>query len=84
MIPIPAAGIYSGVAGVEQARETAHIEAVEITAKVGQRLEPLPEGASYLGFLFARAPDSERVEEALRHAHGLLRFTILPRLAIVR
>ncbi len=84
MIPIPAAGIYSGVDGLEQARETADIEAVEIAAKEGHRLEPLPEGASYLGFLFARAPDADRVEKALRQAHACLRFRIAPMLAVVR
>jgi ATP-grasp domain/L-amino acid ligase C-terminal domain 2 len=84
MIPIPAAGIYSGVEGLESARETADVEAIEITAKEGQRLEPLPEGASYLGFLFARAPEAEQVEKALRQAHARLRFRIAPTLAVVR
>jgi biotin carboxylase len=84
MIPIPAAGIYSGVEGLEQARETVDIEAVEITAKEGHPLEPLPEGASYLGFLFARAPDAERVERALRNAHACLRFRIAPALSVIR
>jgi len=83
MIPIPAAGIYSGVEGLEQARETAGIEAVEITAKEGHRLEPLPEGATYLGFLFARAPDAEGVERALRQAHACLRFNIVPALPVI-
>jgi hypothetical protein len=84
MIPIPGAGIYSGVEGLERARETADIESVEITAKEGQHLEPLPEGASYLGFLFARAQDAEQVEKALRKAHACLRFRIAPALAVVR
>ena len=67
MIPIPASRRFTpAVDGVEQARETADIEAVEITAKQGQDLEPLPEGPSYLGFLFARAQSQERVEQALR------------------
>jgi hypothetical protein len=83
MIPIPAAGIYSGVEGLEQARETADIEAVEITAKEGHRLEPLPEGATYLGFLFARAPDAERVERALRQAHACLHFNIVSTLPVI-
>jgi hypothetical protein len=84
MIPIPAAGIYSGVDGVEQARKTAGIEAVEITAKQGQHLEPLPEGQSYLGFLFSRAPSQEAVERALRQAHACLRFRIAQALPVVR
>jgi hypothetical protein len=33
------------------------IEDVRITAKSDQMLIPLPEGASYLGFIFARADD---------------------------
>jgi biotin carboxylase len=84
MIPIPSAGIYSGVEGLEQARETADIENVEITAKEGHGLEPLPEGASYLGFLFARAPEAERVTQALRQAHACLRFRIFPALPVVK
>ena len=32
---------------------------VQITAKPDQQLVPLPEGASYLGFIFARADDPE-------------------------
>jgi biotin carboxylase len=84
MIPIPAAGIYSGVEGLEQARETADMEAVEITAKEGHPLEPLPEGASYLGFLFARASDAQRVERALRQAHACLRFHIAPGLPVIK
>jgi biotin carboxylase len=84
MIPIPAAGIYCGVEGLEQARETADMEAVEITAKEGHPLEPLPEGASYLGFLFARASDAEGVERALRRAHACLRFRIAPALSVIK
>ena len=84
MIPIPGAGIYSGVDGVEQASETADIEAVEITAKQGQYLEPLPEGQSYLGFLFARAQSQERVEHALRRAHACLKFRMSQALPVVR
>ncbi len=84
MIPIPSAGIYSGVDGVEQAVKTAGIEAVEITAKPGQFLEPLPEGQSYLGFLFSRAPTQDGVERALRRAHACLRFRMTQTLPVVR
>jgi hypothetical protein len=80
MIPIPQGGIYSGVDGVEAAASVEGIEDVEITAKHGQRLEKLPEGSSYLGFLFARADMPERVEEALRQSHSRLRFTIMTEL----
>ncbi len=84
MIPIPEAGIYAGVEGLEQARETADIEGVEITAKQGHYLEPLPEGQSYLGFLFARARSQDRVERALRQAHACLRFRMSQALPVVR
>jgi biotin carboxylase len=76
MIPIPKGGIYEGVDGVERASAVAGIEDVIITATEGQRLIPLPEGATYLGFLFARAESSTAVEAALRQAHAQLRFQI--------
>ncbi len=54
MIPIPREGIYVGTEGLGQARAQPGVEDVIITAKQGQKLIPLPEGASYLGFIFAR------------------------------
>jgi hypothetical protein len=47
-----------------------------VTAKLHQLLVPLPEGASYLGFIFARGRGAADVEDALRSAHARLRFTI--------
>jgi len=76
MVPIPKGGIYERVEGVESAAAVAGIDDVIVTATEGQRLVPLPEGASYLGFLFARAESPEAVELALRQAHGELRFYI--------
>jgi biotin carboxylase len=76
MIPIPRPGIYRGVQGVEQARAVAGVEDLQITAKVDQQLVPLPEGASYLGFIFAGAETPAGVEAILRQAHGCLRFSI--------
>ncbi len=83
MIPIPQPGIYRGVAGLEAARETAGIEDAIIAAVAGQRLEPPPEGGSYLGFLFAGGPDAAFVEAALRGAHGKLDFDIARTLDII-
>jgi biotin carboxylase len=76
MIPIPAPGVYRRVEGVEQAAAVRHVWDLQITAKPDQLLVPLPEGASYLGFIFARADTPETVERALREAHGELRFVI--------
>jgi hypothetical protein len=53
-----------------------NISDVQITAKPDQQLVPLPEGASYLGFIFAKANRSEDVERALREAHAQLTFVI--------
>jgi hypothetical protein len=39
---------------------------------------PLPEGSSYLGFIFARAPSAEQAEAALRTAHTYLRVVVMP------
>ena len=44
-----------------------------------QLLVPLPEGSSYLGFIFARGESPEAVEQALRRSHAELRFHIATR-----
>jgi hypothetical protein len=76
MIPIPRRGIYKGVDGLDDARARPAIEDVRITAKLDQQLVPLPEGNSYLGFIFARAETAGVVEAALRDAHARLRFRV--------
>ena len=84
MIPIPRAGIYEDVAGLDRARSIEGIEDVVISAERGQKLEPLPEGSSYLGFIFARGAGAGEVEAALRSAHALLEFKIGTALPVVR
>ena len=76
MIPIPREGFYEGVENVEAAQRIAGVERVEITAKLRQKLVPLPEGASYLGFIFARGADPQTVGDALRESHARLKFLI--------
>ena len=76
MIPIPKGGVFHSAAGVEDAARVCGVDDVIVTAKAGQRLIPLPEGASYLGFIFARGAGPAAVEKALRLAHGKLRFEI--------
>jgi biotin carboxylase len=83
MIPIPREGIYVATEGLEQARSTTGIEDVVITAKEGQKLIPLPEGASYLGFIFARASSPDDVERALRVSHACLHFEIAAALPVI-
>ena len=76
MIPIPKDGVYQSAEGVEEAAKTLGVEDIIITAKAGQRLVPLPEGASYLGFIFARGETPQQVESALRASHARLCFQI--------
>jgi formate-dependent phosphoribosylglycinamide formyltransferase (GAR transformylase) len=76
MIPIPQRGVYKGVEGVDEAQEVVNVTDVQITAKADALVVPLPEGKSYLGFIFARSEDPAAVERSLRTAHSRLRFTI--------
>ncbi|MGH2506735.1 MAG: ATP-grasp domain-containing protein [Ktedonobacteraceae bacterium] len=84
MIPIPTAGLLKGIHGVAEARQVPLITGIEITAKLNYSLVTLPEGASYLGFIFARGEHPAAVEAAIRQAHNLLRFEIRPELPILR
>jgi biotin carboxylase len=83
MIPVPRAGVLESVAGIEEALLTPGIDDVVITAKTGQKLLPLPEGASYTGFIFAGGDEPAFVEGALRTAHSKLRFEILASLPVM-
>lgn len=76
MIPIPRRGVLRGVTGVDDARQVGGVEEVIISAKADTVLVPLPEGRSYLGFIFARGADPAAVEQSLRAAHARLRFAI--------
>ena len=78
MIPIPEAGILNGVAGLPAAQAIPGVESVEISVPLHHSVTPLPEGDSYLGFIFARAATPAAVEAALRQAHSHLHFAIIP------
>ena len=77
MIPVPKAGILGEVRGKTAAYHVDGIVEVSITIPIGGEVVPLPEGARYLGFIFARAETPEAVEAALREAHRRLTFVIL-------
>ena len=83
MIPIPRRGVFSGVEGLDAARLIDGVEDIRITAKDDQLLVPLPEGASYLGFIFARAGSPAAVDRALRAAHARLQFAIDPEVLVL-
>jgi len=84
MIPIPRRGVYRGVSGVENARRIAGVDDVIITAKPDSTLVPLPEGRSYLGFIFATGETPASIEDALRRAHETLDFIIDREVTLVR
>ena len=79
MIPITEAGILHRVEGLTDALQTPWVRDVEIHIAPGYELRPLPEGSSYLGFIFAQGPDPETTYRALRAAHARLRFVTRPR-----
>ena len=78
MIPIPAAGILKRIEGLLEAQRIPFINEVSIEVRDGYELIPLPEGNSYLGFIFAEAPTVQEAEQALRDAHDCLNIVIAP------
>jgi biotin carboxylase len=82
MIPIPAAGTLLGWDGLEAAQAVPGVESIEVTARLNYPVVPLPEGDSYLGFIFARGDTPGEVEAALRAAHTALHFQIEPELSV--
>ena len=81
MIPVPRPGIYQGASGLTAAQAIA--DEVILTAKEGQRMQPLPEGNTYLGFLFVWDKSPAIVESRLRQAHEALQFHIAETLPVV-
>jgi len=82
MIPIPKRGFFKRVEGIADAAAVPLVEEVRITAKPDQLIEPLPEAAGYLGFIFARGDSRDDVIGALRSAHARLAFVIDPALTV--
>jgi len=76
MIPIPSAGTFTGIDGLDRVRELQHVSALDITATPGSQVQPPPEGDRYLGFVFAKGPDRDEVEATLRQARDLLRVLV--------
>ena len=76
MIPIPSNGLYKSVSGLEVACAVKWVEEIIVTAKRDQWIQALPEGGSYLGFIFARAAEAKQVVNALCEAHRKLCFEI--------
>ena len=84
MIPIPRARRLPACRRHRRGPAVPGVDDIRITAKPDQVLVPLPEGASYLGFIFARGDSPAQVERALRDAHARLRFTIDPEVRVLQ
>ena len=82
MIPVPRSGILEKVEGTHEAVVVPGITEIQITARLHDYIAAWPEGSSYLGFIFSRGTTPEAAEAALREAHHVLRFTIVPRLPV--
>jgi hypothetical protein len=83
MIPIPRSGTFRKAHGLDAAGAVPFIDEIQITARPDQQLYALPEGASYLGFIFGRAATARDAEGAVREAHARLRFTIDPLIPVI-
>lgn len=82
MIPIPGRGMLRSVEGLAEAKSVRGVTGIEITAPINQPIVPLPEGESYLGFIFARTETPEIAEAALREAHARLDIRIGPMISL--
>jgi biotin carboxylase len=78
MIPTTKHGLLRRVEGLLEASKLEWIEDIEISIREGYEIVPLPEGDSYLGFIFATAPTPALVENALRQAYARLTIVTSP------
>jgi len=76
MMPIVGRGRIKAILGLDEAAAVPLIEDIEMEARVGDMLVPLPEGADYPGFIFARGNDPAEVESALRKAWAKIEFVL--------
>ena len=78
MIPITDVGLLKRVEGLTDAMQIKYIKDIEIHIREGYELIPLPEGSSYLGFIFAQGPSYKETFQALKLAYKKLRFITQP------
>lgn len=76
MLPVPHAGVFQEIRGVDDALAVAGVESLDVTITTGTQVAPLPESSRYLGFLFARGDDPASVEERLRKAWSCLDIVV--------
>ncbi|MFT5548686.1 MAG: biotin carboxylase [Candidatus Azotimanducaceae bacterium] len=78
MIPVKKSGILKRIEGLTAAMQVEFVKDIEIHIQEGYELVPLPEGSSYLGFIFAQAPTYDQTFDALKKAHQMLNFVTQP------
>lgn len=79
MIPVPeTGGLLRRIEGLMAADKIPGIQEIIIDVRPGQELIPLPEGASYVGFIFAQGADADKVYLSLKCAYRHLRFVVSP------
>jgi len=78
MIPVTKSGLLKRVEGLTAALQVEFIRDIEIHINEGYELVPLPEGSSYLGFIFAQAPTCAQTYGALKTAYSKLQFVTQP------
>lgn len=76
MIPVPRAGIFQKLGGVDQGLATPGVVDIATTIHPGAQVRPLPEESRYLGFIFARGGAVGEVETALRRAYDRLKIVV--------
>jgi biotin carboxylase len=76
MLHVPHDGAVEAVDGVDAALAVSGINDVVISVGVGERVEALPRGIRYLGFIFAAGDHPDDVETALRDADAKLTVSI--------
>lgn len=77
MLPTHKSGVFEGVQHTDAALAVEGVTEVTISVPVGERVEALPEGNRYLGFIFARGDTPSEVEAALRQAANELTIQIV-------
>lgn len=78
MLPVPYAGVFESVDGVDEALRIPMIEEAIVTAVKGDSMLPLPEGNQYVGFVIARGVEFDAVESALVRARNALDIRLKP------
>lgn len=76
MMPIAGKGRLRAIRGIDEARAVPGIVDIELEARPGDDLIPLPESANYPGFIFAKTETPSEAESALREAWQRITFDV--------